>query len=172
MAPKRSRSKKGIAEGSHSRDPFLSIEAHGGVQGLEQLVGYAADESNERGATIIAHASEVFGHEARDARVFFWFLVAGMIPPMLLFLHAAISTYGVNLAHLHPNALLMLAIFHYFCEEFVGVRPSVALFRVFFEARLDTGGAISGCLSFQLCSSMVMRFIPMPNREWEEWRAN
>jgi hypothetical protein len=48
----------------------------------------------------------------------------------------------------------------------------VALFRVFFEARLDTSGAIFGYLSFHLCSSMVTRFIPMPNREWEDWRAN
>jgi hypothetical protein len=57
----------------------------------------------------------------------------------------------------------------------VGVRPSVALFCVFFEAHLDaggTGGAISGCLSFHLCSDLVMRFIPMPNIEWEEWRGN
>jgi hypothetical protein len=91
-----------------------------------------ADESNERGPTILALASKSVGHEARDARVFFCFLVAGMVLPMSLFLHAALSTYGVVLAHLHPNAVLTLAIFRYLCEEFVGVRPSVALFCVFF----------------------------------------
>jgi hypothetical protein len=48
----------------------------------------------------------------------------------------------------------------------------VTLFCVFFEARLDARGAISGCLSFHLHSSMVMHFIPMPNRDWEEWQAN
>jgi hypothetical protein len=113
MAPKRSRSKKGIAEGSRSRDPFLPVEAPDGGQGLEQLTGYVADESNERGTTILAHASEAVGCEVRDARVFFSFLVVGMVPPMSLFLHAALSTYGVMLAHLHPNALLTLAIFQY-----------------------------------------------------------
>jgi hypothetical protein len=61
---------------------------------------------------------------------------------MSLFLHATLSTYGTVLVHLHPNALLTLAIFQYLCEAFVGVRPLVALFRVFFEASLDTGGAI------------------------------
>jgi hypothetical protein len=76
------------------------------------------------------------------------------------------------LAHLHPNALLTLAIFQYLCEAFVGVLPLVALFRVSFEARLDAGGAISGCLSFLLHPSMVTRFLPMPNREWDEWRVN
>jgi hypothetical protein len=41
----------------------------------------------------------------------------------------------------------------------------VALFHVFFKESLETGSTISGCL-------MVTHFIPMPNREWEEWRAN
>jgi hypothetical protein len=91
---------------------------------------------------------------------------------MSLFRHAALSTYGVVLAHLHPNALLMLAIFQYLCEAFMGVHPSVALFRVFLEARLDASGAISGCLSFHLRLSMVTRFIPMTNKEWEEWRVS
>jgi hypothetical protein len=54
----------------------------------------------------------------------------------------------------------------------VGVRPSVALFCIFFEAHLDAGCAISGCLSFRLRSDMVTHFISMPNKEWEEWRAN
>jgi hypothetical protein len=131
-----------------------------------------ADKSNERGPTILAHANKAVGRESRDARVFFCFLVAGMVPPMSLILHAALSTYGVVLAHLHPNALLTLAIFQYLCEAFMGVRPSVVLFRVFFEARLYTNGTISGCLSFHLRPSMVMRLIRMPNREWEEWRAS
>jgi hypothetical protein len=91
---------------------------------------------------------------------------------MSLFLHAALSTYGVVLAHVQPNALLTLAIFPYFCEAFMGVCPLVALFRVFFEARLDASGAISGCFSFYLRPSMVMHFIPMPTRECGEWRAS
>jgi hypothetical protein len=91
---------------------------------------------------------------------------------MSLFLHVALSTYGVVLVHLHPNALLTLAIFQYLCEAFVGVHPSVVLFHVFFEALLDAGGTISGCLSFRLHSYMVTRFISMPNKEWEEWKAN
>jgi hypothetical protein len=50
-----------------------------------------ADESNEQGPIILAHASEAIGHGARDARVFLYFLVAGMVPPMSLFLHAVLS---------------------------------------------------------------------------------
>jgi hypothetical protein len=172
MAPKRSKSRKGGVEGSHSREPFLPVRAHGEGQGVELLAGYVADGTNERGPTILAHASEAVGCEARDTRVFLYFLVAGMVLPMSLFLHTTLSTYGMVAAHLHPNALITLAIFQYLGEAFVGVRPSVALVRVFFKAHLYTGGAISGCLSFHLHSSMVTCFISMPNREWEEWWAN
>ena len=37
--------------------------------------------------------------------------------------------------HLHPNAVLILATFAYACEAFVGVMPSVALFRHWREWR-------------------------------------
>jgi hypothetical protein len=100
-----------VAQGSRSRDPFLPFEPHGEGQGFEQLAGYVADASNEQGPTILAHTSKVVGHGARDTRVFFCFLVAGMVPPMLFFLNAMLSTYGMVLAHLHINALLAMAIF-------------------------------------------------------------
>jgi hypothetical protein len=78
----------------------------------------------------------------------------------------------VVLVHLHPNTLLALAIIQQLCEAYIGVHPLVVPFRVFFEARLDARGTISGCLTFCLCPSMVMRFIPMLNKDWEEWRVN
>jgi hypothetical protein len=131
-----------------------------------------ADASNERGPAILTHASEVIGRGARDARVFFCFMVAGMVPSMSLFLHVVLSTYSMVLAHLRPNALLALAIFQHLCEVYLGVRTLVALFRVFFETRLDASGAIFGCQTFRLHPSMVTRFIPMPNKDWEEWWAN
>jgi hypothetical protein len=70
-----------------SQEPFLPFEDAGGGLGLEQLVGYVADESNENGPTILAHAHEDTGRAARDARAFFYFFVAEMVPPMSLFLH-------------------------------------------------------------------------------------
>jgi hypothetical protein len=122
--------------------------------------------TSKHGLAVLAHAGEVVGRGVRDALVFLCFLVVGMVPPMLLFLHTMLSTYIMVLAHLHPNALLALAIFHHFYEAYIGVRLLVALFRVFFEARLDAS------LTFRLRPSMVMRFIPMLHRDWEEWRVN
>jgi hypothetical protein len=101
-----------------------------------------ADGSNEHNLTVLAHAHEDTGHGARDTRVFFCFLMAGMVPPMSLFLHAMLSTYGVVLEHLHPNALLVLAIFQHLREAYVRVGPSVALFHIFFEAYLGSNGSI------------------------------
>jgi hypothetical protein len=51
-----------------------------------------------------------------------------MVPPMSLFLHAMLTTFGLVLAHVHPNSLLALEIFQYFYEAFVRVHPSVPLF--------------------------------------------
>ena len=39
-------------------------------------------------------------------------------------------------------------VFGFYCEAFVGVRPSVALFRHFFSLRFSTGALLSGCVSF------------------------
>jgi hypothetical protein len=98
--------------------------------------------------------------------------MAGMVPPLSLFLHAVLSTYGVVLAHLHPNSLLVLVIFQHFCKVYVGVHPSVALFRGFYDAHLDASGAISGSLIFRLRPHMVTRYIAMSQRNWGEWQAD
>jgi hypothetical protein len=131
MALKASRYKKMATQGSRSQEPFVPFGAAEGGPGLEQLAGYVADESNENGPTVLAHTHEDISRGAGDARVFFCFFVVGMVPPMSLFLHAVLITYGVVLAHLHSNSLLVLAIFQHLCEALVGVQSSVALFRIF-----------------------------------------
>ena len=49
--------------------------------------------------------------------------------------------------HLHPNSVLLLSIFAYYCEAYLGVMPSVALLRHFFFLRVSEGH-ISGCANF------------------------
>jgi hypothetical protein len=97
--------------------------------------------------------------------VFFCFIVVGMVPPMSFFLHAMLTTYVVVLAHLHPNSLLMLAIFQHFCEAYVRVYPLVAPFRYFYSVHLDASGAFSSSLIFRLRSHMVMRYIAVSQRD-------
>jgi hypothetical protein len=130
-----------------------------------------AHESNENGLTVLAHDHEETGHGVRDARVFCFF-VAGIVPPMSLFLHAVLTTYGVVLVRLHPNSLLALAIFQHLCEAFIGVHPLVALFRVFYDAHLDDSGTISSGLIFRLRHHMAVLYIAISQRTWGEWRAS
>jgi hypothetical protein len=100
MAPKISKAKKTVARDPRSLEPFHSFGDTSSGRGLEQVTGYIMHEENKHGRTIMAHARENIGHGARDTRVFFCFMVAGMIPPMSLFLRAVLTTYGVVLAHL------------------------------------------------------------------------
>jgi hypothetical protein len=43
-----------------------------------------------------------------------------------------LENYGLQLHHLTPHAIASMAILAHFCEMFVGVRPSVHLFWLFF----------------------------------------
>ena len=64
--------------------------------------------------------------------------VMGLLPPFSDFFIAVLEAFGLHMLRLHPNAVLILATFAYACEAFVGVVPSMALFRHYFMPR--TGG--------------------------------
>ena len=49
--------------------------------------------------------------------------------------------------HLHPNSILLLSIFAYYCEAYLGGMPSVALLRHLFFLRISDGH-VSGCANF------------------------
>jgi hypothetical protein len=44
-------------------------------------------------------------------RVYAIFLLAGMVPPVSAFFHLLLTEYGILLADLHPNSVMLLAIF-------------------------------------------------------------
>ena len=43
--------------------------------------------------------------------------------------------FGVSLNHLTPNVILYLSIFIHLCEAFLGISPSLSLFRHFFRLK-------------------------------------
>jgi hypothetical protein len=43
-----------------------------------------------------------------------------------------LEAHAIHLVHFVPNAVVTLTIFAHACEMFVGVQPSVELFRYFF----------------------------------------
>ena len=54
-------------------------------------------------------------------------IAAGLVPPFSEFFFSVLRHYKLQALHLHPNSVLLLAIFAYYCEAHVGVQPSVAL---------------------------------------------
>ena len=56
-------------------------------------------------------------------------IAAGLVPPFSEFFFSILRHYKLEALHLHPNSVLLLAIFAYYCEAHVGVQPSVALLR-------------------------------------------
>ena len=75
-------------------------------------------------------------------------VVAGLVPPFSDFFYAVLGHYKLHAFHLDPNSVLLLSIFAFYYEAFVGVRPSVALFRHFFSLRTHGSNKCSSCISF------------------------
>ena len=72
---------------------------------------------------------------------------AGLVPPFSEFFFSILCHYDLQALHVHPNSVLLSAIFAYYCEAHVGVQASVALLRHYFSLR-PSRGAISACVSF------------------------
>ena len=87
--------------------------------------------SNEQGATEMRPCGSRLAEGFYP--IFLHTLYAGLVPPFCDFLLAILETSQIHLLHLHPNSILILSIFAYFCEAYIGIRPSVALFRSFYS---------------------------------------
>ena len=71
-------------------------------------------KSNQNSRAMLSHAPTLpTSLMLFDVHVFVCFLLAGLYPPMSLFLHTMLGEYRLALAQLHPNALLLLAIFQH-----------------------------------------------------------
>ena len=95
-------------------------------------------------------------------------IVAGLVPPFSEFFLAVLRLYNLQALHLHPNSFLLLAIFAYYCEAHVGIKPSVALLRHYFYLQVSRG-PISACASFVAYSSS--NAISKPGKRIEGFRS-
>ena len=84
-----------------------------------------------------------------EAIIFHDFCAAGLIPPFSEFM-AVLEAYGLHMLHLHPNAVVTLSLFTDVFEAYVGVVPSIALFRHYFVPHVGRSRWISGCVTFRL----------------------
>ena len=94
-----------------------------------------AGENNEKGETVLQAGSAV--PEAPKSFFYPFFMgsmAAGFVPPFSDFFYAVLQYYGLQALHLHPNSVLLLSIFAFYCEAYVGVMsfdtsPSYLLFQ-------------------------------------------
>ena len=81
--------------------------------------------------------------------LFVSFIHAGLCLPAFAFLYQFLSYFGISLNHLAPNAVLYLSIFVHLCETFLGIPPSLSLFRHFFhlkpQPRREDTNVLGGC---------------------------
>ena len=67
--------------------------------------------------------------------LFVSFICAGLCLPASAFLHRFLNYFGVSLNHLAPNVILHLSVFVHLYEAFLGIPPSLSLFRHFFRLK-------------------------------------
>ena len=108
-----------------------------------------AGGDNKWGETILLDG---FAEQRTLARTVYPFFLhgvfSGLVPPFSEFLTVVLDHYQVHTMHLQPNCILLLSIFAFYCEVFVGMRPSVALLHHFFYLRMHDATQRSGCVSF------------------------
>jgi hypothetical protein len=101
------------------------------------------------------------------------YALAGLVPPLSSFL-TLLEYYGLQLQHLSPNSIALMAIFAHLCEMYVGVRPSVRLFRRFFVLKVASPRPpLIGGHYFQRRTPGHARYIaPISLGRWERWRED
>nr|AAS07173.1 putative gypsy type transposon protein [Oryza sativa Japonica Group]ABF97311.1 retrotransposon protein, putative, unclassified [Oryza sativa Japonica Group] len=99
--------------------------------------------------------------------------MAGLVPPFSSFFMDVLEFYDLQMAHLTPNAVMTLAIFAHLCEMFIGVRPSLRLFRWFFTVQPVSPPSVVGGCYFQPRGPVLNRYIPcVLRKKWDDWKSD
>jgi hypothetical protein len=110
---------------------FLAIQDDGLPASLRWLMGWQAPGL---ACKVKSGAASLANMRPGDFVFFVVYALAGLVPP-LSFL-TLLEYYGLQLQHLSPNSIALVAIFVHLCEMYVGVQPSVRLFRRFFVLKV------------------------------------
>jgi hypothetical protein len=100
--------------------------------------------------------------------------LVGLVPPLSSFFLMLLEYYRLQQQHLSPNSIALVAIFVHLCEMYVGVRPSVWLFRRFFVLKdASKRPPLIGGHYFQRWTLGHARYIaPVSPGRWERWRED
>jgi hypothetical protein len=109
-----------------------------------------------------------------DFIYFSLYALAGLMPPLSSFFLMLLEHYGLQLQHLSPHSIMLVAVFAHFCEMFVGVRQSVRLIWRFHVLRpVNKQSPCLGGYYFQHQTKGPSKYIAaLSLGRWERWRED
>jgi hypothetical protein len=143
----------------------------GSLASLRRLMGWQAPGLT---CKVKSGAASLANMRSGDFIFFAAYLLARLVPPLSSFFLMLLEYYGLQLQHLSPNSIALVAIFIHLYEMYVGVQPSVRLFRHFFvlKAMSPRPPLIDGYY-FQRRALGHARYIaPVSPGRWERWRED
>jgi hypothetical protein len=151
--------------------PPSRFRSSGSLASLRRLMGWQApgfEHRLKRGVVPLANLA------LGDFVFFSAYALAGLVPPVSSFFLMLLEFYGLQLQHLSPNSLTLVVIFVHLCEMFMGVRPSVRLFRRFFVMKaVSQRPPLIGGYYFARRMQGPSRYIaPVSPGRWERWRED
>jgi hypothetical protein len=107
-------------------------------------------------------AGEAFPTEGTgETVVFIAHIECGFRVPAGNFLRGLLLFYCIELVHLAPNSITIIATFIHLCEAYLGIGPHFDLWRHFFELKKTGKGVVVGSVSFMLCRNMKPEYIDL-----------
>jgi hypothetical protein len=109
--------------------PSSRFKTTGSLASLRRLMGWQA---SDLACKMKSGSASLANMRLRDFVFFAAYALAGLVLPMSSFFLTLLEYYGLQLQHLSPNSIALMAIFVHLYEMYVRVRPSVRLFCRFF----------------------------------------
>jgi hypothetical protein len=136
---------------------------------VRRLVGWTAPEHAKK---IRADKIPLRDLAAGEFILFNSYAMCGLVPPISSFFLLVLEEFGLQLHHLTPHSVLLVAVFAHFMEMFVWVRPCTTIFRHFYAlVRTGRSKCEVGAYYFQLWHGMVNSYInDFSSSKWENWR--
>jgi hypothetical protein len=107
-------------------------------------------------------AGEAFPTEGIDEIVIFLVHIErGFGVPADDFLRGVLHFYRIELVHLVPNSITIIATFIHLCEAYLGITPHFHLWRHFFELKKMGKGVVVGSVNFMLRRNMKSEYIDL-----------
>jgi hypothetical protein len=150
--------------------PPSRFKSMGSLANLRRLMGWQGPSL----ASKLKNGTASLANMRPGDFVFFAVYALARLVPLLSSFLTLLEYYGLQLQHLSPNSIALVAIFIHLCEMYVGVQPSVRLFRCFFMLKVvSQRPPLIGGYYFQRRTQGHAHYIaPISPGRWERWRED